>query len=252
MSGLRIASRSLRRLWTRVTMNPVWATVIAALIISGVSTAVKFLDPLSLLDHGEAVAALPGPSWGPARQVYDCDRHAFCGGGDHVSFDSTLHNPIYDDERYFLSGKVEGEVGGVQDLIRVEPGDVVQLRMFVANDGDPNIPHPRPLLARGLEARLELPQDPASLVRIVGWLTARNAYPAQVFDSVTLEGGEPFLVHLVGGSVELQNRAHAKGIPLPDSIVERPTPLGYRRLDGMLDTCFCHAGNVMAKVVIGG
>lgn len=108
------------------------------------------------------------------------------------------------------------------------------------------------MLARGVTARLELPRDPASRARIFGWLSARNADPAQVFDSVTLEAKEPFSLHLVGGSARLVNQAHPDGLQLPDSIVEQGTPLGYRRLDGMLDSCFCHAGSVLAKVVVGG
>lgn len=244
--------RRLGRVWARVSKHPVWATIIAALILSGMSAAGKHLHPLTLFGHDDAESAAAGSTWGPLRQVYRCDHDAFCAGGDHVSLDSTLNNPVYGDERYFLSGKVEGDVGGVRDLIKVEPGDVVQLRIFVANDGDPNIPHPRALLAQHLAVRLELPRDPDSQARIFAWLSARNAHPAAIFDSVTLESDEPFSVHLVGGSVKLTNRAHPNGLRLPDSIVEEAVLLGYRRPNGTLDTCFCHAGLVLAKVVIGG
>ncbi len=245
----RLASR-VGGVWERVSRHPLWATLLAALIISGIGGLTKLVDPLSLLDGGDASTALSGPEWGPPRRTYRCEEHAFCEGGDHVSLNSTINKPAWGDARFFLSGKVEGSVGPVGNLLPVKPGDVIQLRMVLVNDGDPNILHPRSLLARGVTARLELPRDPANQLRIVGWLSAGNANPQSVFDSLNLESEEPFAVHLISGSAVLQNRAHPQGLRLPNSLVEEGAMLGYRRLDGNLDTCFCHAGYVLAKVVV--
>jgi hypothetical protein len=240
--------------WRQAREHQVWSAVIAGLILTLIlgcaalaSRAIKDLTPLSKTDSSSEVIE---PGWGPNRPVYPCENAGGCKGGNHVSLDSTVNTPAYGDERFFLSAKIEGDVGGVKDLLEVEPGDIIQLRIIVANDGDPNVPHSLPLLARGVTARVELPRDPADEAQIVAWLSADNASPQQIYDSLRLISSDSVGLHFVGGSAVLRNSAHSQGLPLPDSLFEEGALLGYRRLDGRLDTCFCHLGIVLAKVVV--
>lgn len=240
-------------MWNRAGSHPVWSAVIAGLILAailgGLTLGVKAadnLDPFSDSANSEELWS----DWGPPRPIFPCDDNGLCQGADHVSLNSTVNTPAYGDGRFFLSAKIEGEVGGVKDRLEVEPGDIVQLRIVVGNDGDPNQPHSRPLLARGLTGRVELPRDPAAEAKIVAWVSAQNAVPQAVYDSLVLAAQEPFALQPVGDSAALHNSAHPRGLRLPDSFFGDGTPLGYRRLDGRLDTCMCHIGYVLAKVVV--
>lgn len=191
-----------------------------------------------------------GPSWGPPRKVFHCNQLAECESGSRVSLNSTAGNPEVGDERFFLAAKLEGETGPVRDLLEVEPGDILVTRIFFANDA--RIPfRPRPgLIAKGLWARIEVPRDPASEVRLYGWLSADNANPGAVFDTLTLRSELPVLLHLVSGTARLVNKSHPDGLALADSLAEDGVKLGYRRLDGRLGGCMCEAGYVIAKFVV--
>lgn len=201
---------------------------------------------------GTVHPSLLRPGWGPPRPGYRCDRHGYCQGADHVSLDTTVNLSGYGDLRLFLSGKVEGRVGPMEDPLDVEPGDVIVVRMPIVNDGDPYRPHARSLVARGLTGRLELPAEAAKLLQMVGWFSADNAYPRQVYDSLTLRSRAPVRVRFFPGSGLLVNKAHPDGLRLPDSLAGEGATLGYRRLDGNLDTCLCHLGNVFARVFVLG
>jgi hypothetical protein len=159
-------------------------------------------------------------------------------------------NPEVGDERFFLAAKLEGETGPARDLLEVEPGDILVTRLFFANDARiPFRPHPE-LIARGLWARIEVPRDPASEVRLYGWLSADNANPGAVFDTLTLRSELPVVLHLVGGTARLVNKPHPDGLVLADSLADVGVQLGYRRLDGRLGGCMCEAGYVMAKFIV--
>jgi hypothetical protein len=191
-----------------------------------------------------------GPPWGPPRKIFHCNLLAECESGDKVSLNSTVGNPEVGDERFFLAAKIEGKTGPVRDLLEAEPGDILVTRLFFANDARiPLRPHSE-LIAEGLSARIEVPRDPASEIRLYGWLSADNANPGAVFDTLTLRSELPVVLHLVGGTVRIVNKAHPNGLALGDSLADDGVKLGYRRLDGRLGGCMCEAGYVIAKFVV--
>src|SRR5215203_6455664 len=116
------------------------------------------------------------------------------------------------------------------------------MRLFFANDARiPFRPHSE-LIAKGLWARIEVPRDPASEIRLYGWLSADNANPGAVFDTLTLRSELPVALHLVGGTARLVNKPHPDGLVLADSLADDGVQLGYRRLDGRLGGFMCEAG----------
>jgi hypothetical protein len=239
------------RIWGHVSRHQVWSAVIAglilALLLGGIALGSRAVEDLSFFsDPSKRLEA----DWGPPRPTYRCDAENLCIGADHVALNSNLNTSGFGDERFFLSAKVEGDVGGVQDRLAVSPGDIVQLRLVVANNGDPNLPHERSLLTRHLAAHVELPRDPAAEAKIVAWLEAQNASPRQVYDSTIVEADEPIVLHPVEGSATLRNLAHSHGLLLSESLFDGGTLIGYRRLDGRLGTCFCEIGVILAKLVV--
>jgi hypothetical protein len=209
---------------------------------------IKGSDSKGAAEEASATPRAAQSDWGPKRPVFHCDRSSFCRGSDYVMLNSMVGNPVLGNTLRFLGVKVLGDVGGVRDRLNVEPGDVVVLRLSVSNDGDPNRPHPRPLLARQVMARLELPVGAERLVQVVGWVSARNANPSAVYDSVFLESAEPIEVRLVSDSAKLSNSAHPHGLALANRLVDDGVLLGYRALNGLLDTCICHTGYVTARL----
>ena len=240
------------RVWRRAPdPRAVLITALAALLFGALAQlGADQLDPEesgSAKGAGSGVAKVSAEAeWGPPRQTYRCDANGHCDGGGHVSLDSTVNNPDYGDERFFFSGKVLGTVGGVKDRIAVEPGDVVQLRVVVANDADPAR---RPaLVARGVRAWVEVPAEPAREVRLVAWLEAENANPGQVFDSLYIVASEPVVLELASGSAALVNQVHQQGLALGDEILGAGVLLGVSRLDGRIGPLARETGVVMARV----
>jgi len=243
--------RRVRRALGRVSVHPTGAQVVGGLILAVVLGAATVAGRVVVAGndskHDPAAVRDTRPQWGPERPVFRCDPAGQCIGAGHVTLNSTVNNPAVGDERFFVSGVVVGAGGPVTDLIDVDPGDVVRVRMVVVNDAQMERVGSHGSIARGVTARLETPRKPRRILRVYGWLTADNAVPSQVFDTATVRSRQPIRLTLIRGSGRLRNRAHPPGLRLPDELVGNGTLLGYRRLDGTLGGCFCQAGYVLAE-----
>ena len=204
--------------------------------------------PKQIVPMVVAVAAIVIPAavmaWGPDRPTYTMNMPA-----DHVTFNSITDNPEVGDERNFLVIKDASNTaaGGWQDQATAQAGHEYLVRLYVHNDAAANLN----LKATNTRAKVNVPTTTGKSVQLGGFITADNAAPQEIWDSVNLTGSSDFNVAYVPGSATLYNEIFTNGTKLSDNIVTNTGALlGYDKLDGVIPGCFKYAGFVTFKVKV--
>lgn len=123
-----------------------------------------------------------------ARPTYECVLHSgACESGvDHVTFNSYTNAPNYGDERPFVDAKPAGDQSkdGYRDRLSVNPGDKITLRVYIDNNADT-------LPAHDTELMVLLERIRARRVLAAGSISATNAKPRVISDTVEFDSAEP-------------------------------------------------------------
>lgn len=199
-----------------------------------------------------ATASLTGVAfaWGPDRPTYTIQQPA-----DHVTFNSITNNPNYGDERTFFDAKdaTNTGVGGFVDKMNVQDGQELLLRVYVHNNAADNLNDPNftgPGVAHNTKVRVYLPTATAKDLRANAYISADNATPREVFDTVDFTSNGNFAVEYVPGSAVAYNNAVPSGMRLSDTIVTTGAPIGYQQADGNVPGCFQYVNLVTLKVKV--
>lgn len=200
--------------------------------------------------------------------------HGRCGSLDGPVFNSFVNTPFFGDEREFLDGFRSDQTGPgthADPVTSVTDGaKEVTFRLYIhnnANEGDNCIDaHKRSDgtctqidkadgkgVARNTRVKIELPSSTlqSDALRAVGRISADNAAPSEVSDTVDMTSTRPFTVDYVPGSAKIFNNGpFAGGRALPDSVVTTGTPVGYDALDGYFPGCFDFIATVEIKVKV--
>lgn len=206
-----------------------------------------------------ALVALPvmvAAGYAPAdRPVFDWNDPADRQGASEVVFNSFINTPDYGDERAFFDGKNAAvtQPGGFQDSIAIEPGDEYLLRIYVHNNGNQDLNGPNldgPTVAENARVRVFLPTATASNLRSIGYISADNARPGVVSDTVDFTSDQPVALEYVDGSATFKNNVTPNGRPLDGEALlsEDGVQLGYQQLNGSLPGCFAYDGFVSLRV----
>jgi len=190
------------------------------------------------------IALLPAvvafANWGPTRPTFTWAQPA-----NYITFDSITDNPTVGDERPFFSGKVSTDPGNVVDNIHVNDNDVVNLRVFFHNDAAANLN----LVATNTHVNVYLPKVAATSTFATSTITADNANPAVVSDTVDFNGDRPFTLEYLPGSAHITSNGAVNGATLSDNIVTSSGALiGYNALDGRIPGCSQFSGFVTLQV----
>ena len=196
---------------------------------------------------GVAVAAR---AWWPERPTFTIAHPA-----PYVTFNSITDNPSYGDERTFFDAKnaANTQSGGFAGKVKVEDGETVLLRTYVHNNAADNLndaAHNYKGIAKDAKVKIYLPTATANALRANSYVSASNAIPQEVADTVDFYGDQPFSLEYVPGSAITYNNAHTQGVRLNDSIVTTGAPLGYQNMDGTIPGCFQYANIVTIKVKV--
>lgn len=192
------------------------------------------------------IAATAG--WYPERPIKTYDGPG-TPGFDHVTFNSFINTPVYGDERAFYLGRQPG--GPMQDVMQVQPGQEVTLESYVHNGADPSLNGPNfdgPGVARNTQVRILIPSGTNTSLRSISYISASNASPGTVADTVDFRSSVPFSLSYVPGSATMINNAHPSGLPINDSIVAGGTLVGYNQADGNVPGCFQYDMTVRIRV----
>lgn len=233
--------------WARFTRHPVWSSVIAAAIVAAIgATPSVYRFIVDRLDENQK---LPSTAWWPNRVTYHCYNPGDdCYGANHVVFNSTVDNTMVGDKRSFLAAMKEGSTGSAVDRLRVDVGDRVIIRAYFANNADAVLTGKGNDVARGVRFKLTLPVRSAKNQVVWGIISADNATPRAIGDGVMLQSSRKFLLELVPDSAVLINRVHPESQPyrLRPDIISDGVLLGYDRMDGIVGSCYCESGWVLA------
>jgi hypothetical protein len=224
----------LRKSWSRVSHNPVWAAAIGTVIAAAVLAIINNIDALFSKKSPPAPverAKISGGTWGPSRTLYRCMPNGQCIAPNHVVFDSIANDPHVGNSVYFMDAKVLGSPGFMQGEVNVKVGDTVLIRALIENDAAINEVHSRSLVARGTRFSLSIPPNSSMELPLIGHISAMNAVPEGIYDAIFLHAKTRFAIEYDWGSAALANRAH-KGLRLNDDIVGEGTLVGSGRPNG--------------------
>lgn len=191
-------------------------------------------------------------AWYPERPTYTIEHPA-----PHVTFNSITNNPDEGDERAFFEVKDAANTGmnGFAGKAEVKDGQEMLLRVYVHNNAADNLNGSNfdgPGVAKNTKVRIHLPTDTAQALRANAYVSADNAQPKEVADTIDLMGqnGSNFKVEYIPGSAIQYTNAVPSGIKLNDSIVTSGAPIGYGVADGIVPGCFQYSSIVTIKVKI--
>jgi hypothetical protein len=226
----------------------------------GGRAAIVLITLLSVLVSPTTAAA----GWWPPRPTYDYDKaagdedctdpgtsaadHGRCGAVDGPVLNSFVNTPSYGDERAFLdarrtSNTAAGSTVNVLHYATYDGGDIT-LRMYVNNGA--NEAYGERTTAKGTQVRVQLPTGTARALRIRASISADNATPAEVTDTVDLTDHRPFRLLYVPGSARLlrENRSFS----LSDAIVGTGAAIGDQHMDGNFPAGFDKSALVVLRV----
>lgn len=180
------------------------------------------------------------------RQTYSCVPGApTCEGADHVVFNSFTNNPVVGDERPFFAGSLNG--ANVQDRIKVKNGDVIVLRAYVHNNADPSKIGAAAAVARNVKMKVIVPNESRKDQNFVAFISASNANPGTINDTMSLYGDRAFTVEYMPGTAYFDHKfdgVNMQSDKLDDSIVADGAYLGD------IHGCFEFSGYVTLKVKV--
>lgn len=179
-------------------------------------------------------------SWGPARPTF-----TWANPANYITFNSITDNPVVGDERPFLAGRLTTS-SGLVDSIKVKDKDEVLLRVYFHNNAKAELN----LVAQNTRVKIFLPRVESSQTFATSMISADNATPKVVSDTVEFKGDKAFTLEYIPGSAQLFNNKF-NGAKLSDDIVTNTGALvGFDNINGKVPGCEQFSGYVHIKVKV--
>jgi hypothetical protein len=156
----------------------------------------------------------------PARTTFQCVTNTDCPGPAYVTFNSFIDAPNPDapnggDEQSFFEGKDAGSTStltGFGDSFSVQDGERLLLRVYIHNDANPTILGVAGARAHNTKVLVNLPATASSTNTATAFISADNANPVTISDTLTMSGSTPFNLTLDTNSpVSLTSRIGGEG-----------------------------------------
>lgn len=202
-------------------------------------------------------AAIGMAEWYPQRPVFDYNNPADrVGSMDGPVFNSFINTPSYGDERAFVDARKSDQTaaGSYKDqIVNVTQGsDEIVVRMYVHNNANQSTNDSGVGVARNTRVRVFVPSATDTSLRARGYISADNATPQLVEDTVDFTDSVPFGVEYKPGSAILYNNGpFSDGVALNDSIVtDAGAPIGWDALNGNLPGCFQYEAVVQVTLKV--
>ncbi len=185
----------------------------------------------------------------------DSDKYDRCGSLTGPVFNSFINTPSYGDERAFLDARRTDQTaaGSYQNVLNnvTDGSKEVILRTYIHNNANQSTNASGLGVAKNTTVRVALPTGTAQALRARSYISASNATPRMVEDTVDLVSNKKFRVEYIPGSAILYNNsAFKEGKRLPNSVVTSGTLIGDDALDGNLPGCFEYEAVVHVRVKI--
>jgi hypothetical protein len=120
----------------------------------------------------------------------------------------------------------------MRNRLDVKVGDTVLVRALVENDAAMRSTHGNSLVAHGTRFSVSLPSNSSSELPVIGHISAANAVPRRIYDSVFLRSTKRFGIEYVWNSAMFANRLNDE-VHLSPEIVGDGALVGARSADGV-------------------
>jgi hypothetical protein len=204
---------------------------------------------------GSPMAAYAG--YVPAnRPTFQCQSATSCEGANYVTFNSFTNAPNYGDERGFFDGKDAGITGpgGYQDSMTVRNGQKLVLRTYIHNNADPKKIGEAAATAKNTRMQVLLPLVKKNSQFATSAITADNANPGTVSDTVEFTGANAFSMEFDTSSpVQISYRPNGTGDTVTRNLPSASFANGNRVLNanfGDWKGCFEYSALVTMTVVV--
>lgn len=170
-------------------------------------------------------------------------------GFDKVTFNSFTNVPNIGDERDFFHGKITSAPNGFYDPMNgVRGGDEVLVRVYVHNGADPKHNAGGTGVAKNTRVRVTLPTAFGKNQVAHAFISADNAVPTTVEDTLTLTSDENVKLEYVAGSATI--KTNTLDTALSDAVVAGGVQIGDESLNGNMKGCFEYVALVTFKVKV--
>ena len=175
---------------------------IKSLLIGGVAIAVSLSAPAAVLAGGYTPAN---------RQTYQCVTPSNCPGADHVVFNSFTNAPNYGDERDFLNVRDANSQTWLNH-VTVHDGETLVVRAYIHNNANPNAIGTAAATAHDTKLMVILPTNKKASTEAAANISASNANPAIIGDTIDFNGAAPFTLSFDKNSpVQITYRPNGTG-----------------------------------------
>lgn len=201
--------------------------------------------------------------WYPNRPAFDynkpCnpndnDKYDRCGSLTGPVFNSFVNTPSYGDERAFFDARRSDQTaaGSYENVLPnvTEGSREVVLRTYVHNNANQSTNASGLGVAKNAKVRILLPSAESQTLRARSYISASNATPQLVEDTVDLTADKKFRVEYIPGSAKIFSNGPVNGQKLSDNIVTTGALIGHNSLNGELPGCFEFEAVVQIRVKI--
>lgn len=170
-------------------------------------------------------------------------------GFEYVTFNSFTGVPNIGDERDFFHGKISEAPNGFYDPMNgLRAGDEVLMRVYVHNNADESLNESGVGVAKNTNVRVSLPTGLSQSHQASAFISADNAQPQIIEDTISMTGEYPIQLEFVPGSARV--KTNFMDVSVGDSIATTGVQIGDNALDGNLNGCFEYVALVTFKVKI--
>jgi uncharacterized repeat protein (TIGR01451 family) len=173
-------------------------------------------------------------------------------GMDHVQFNSITGVPNYGDERDFMRAKVGAgtatDSNYADPLNTIKSGDEVTVRVYVHNNADADKNADGSGVAKNTRVKVTLPTGLNQNQVASAFVSADNAQPQTIEDTLNLTAAVPVELQYVPGSAAIKTNQQEKA--LGDELVTNGVLIGDDNLAGNMKGCFEYVALVTFKVKV--
>lgn len=155
------------------------------------------------------------------RTTFQCITPTDCPGANYVTFNSFTNASNYGDERAFFDAKDASitSAGGYQDSLSVHNGQRIEMRVYVHNNANPAAIGDVAATAHNTQLLVLLPQGARTSQQSAAQISADNANPHYVSDTVDMSGSNPFtLAFDTSAPVMVTYRPNGTGSTVTDTL----------------------------------
>lgn len=240
MKELRTTIRHIRN--SILKSYAIVGLLIGLLIVTGVAVKAEFYPDRQPFDYNKPC----NPN--------DSDIYDRCGSLTGPVFNSFINTPSYGDERAFFDARRSDQTaaGSFKNVLSnvTEGSQEVVLRTYVHNNANVST-NATNGVAKNTKVRIALPTATGQALRARSYISADNATPKLIEDTVDLTASEEFSIQYIPGSAMLYNNGPFKnGVKLSDSIINGGALIGHDNLNGNMPGCFEYEAVVQIRVKI--